>query len=84
MGRSRGGQGVRHPLKITKIKGFLAILVSGSPEKSQSYQASIHCWAIIGTPAKRRAFRWLANEGPLIVVIDPSPSEKNVVKVRPL
>ena len=26
---------------------------SGSPEKSQSYQASIQCWAIIGTPAKR-------------------------------
>ena len=25
----------------------------GSPEKSQSYQASIPCWAIIGPPAKR-------------------------------
>ena len=27
---------------------------SGSPEKSQSYQDSIQCWAIIGPPAKRR------------------------------
>ena len=26
---------------------------SGPPEKSQSYQASIPCWAIIGQPAKR-------------------------------
>ena len=26
---------------------------SGSPEKSQSYQASIQCWATISPPAKR-------------------------------
>ena len=25
---------------------------SGAPEKSQTYQASIQCWAIIGTPEK--------------------------------
>ena len=25
---------------------------SGSPEKSQSYQATIQCWAIMGSPAK--------------------------------
>ena len=30
---------------------------SGSPEKSQSYQASIQCWAIIGTPAKHHLNR---------------------------
>ena len=37
-----------HPWKI----GFLSILVR-FPLKSQSYQASIRCWAISGTPAKR-------------------------------
>ena len=38
--------------KIKKIKGSLAILVL-IPLKSQSYYSSIHCWAIIGPPAKR-------------------------------
>ena len=37
-----------HPWKI----GFLSILVR-FPLKSQSYQASIRCWAISGTPSKR-------------------------------
>ena len=40
------------PWKITKIYGSLAILVR-IPLKSQSYQSSIQCWAIIGPPAKR-------------------------------
>ena len=26
---------------------------AGNPEKSQRYQASIRCWAIIGLPPKR-------------------------------
>ena len=51
----KGGQGVLTtrpptPWKITKISGFLAILV-WIPCKSQSCQASIQCLAIIGTPA---------------------------------
>ena len=74
MGGSRGGdRGSGPPWKFTKIKGFLAILVR-SPWKSQSYQASIQCWAIIGTPAKRRlmAFRWWTDDGPLIVVFGSS------------
>ena len=45
----RGAGGPDNPLKI---QAFLAILVR-IPSKSQSYQASIQCWAIIGTPAKR-------------------------------
>ena len=50
---SRGGTGGPDPTwKITKIKGSLTILVR-IPLKSQSYQSSIHCWAIIGPPAKR-------------------------------
>ena len=28
-----------------------------SPEKSQSYQANIQCWAIISTPVKRH-LKW--------------------------
>ena len=31
-----------------------AIWLSGFPEKSLNYKASIRCWAIIGTPAKRQ------------------------------
>ena len=38
-----GGQGVRDPLKITKIR-VSKQYCSRSPEKSQSYQASIQCW----------------------------------------
>ena len=61
------GQGVRipPPLEIHKTIGVIAILV-WIPLKSQSYQASIQCWAIIGTPAKRHlkiVFRWQSNSG---------------------
>ena len=45
--------GVRSPLPLKNHKniGFLSIIC---PDllKSQSYQASIQCWGIIGTPAK--------------------------------
>ena len=42
--------------------GFLSILVR-FPLKSQSYQASIRCWAISGTPAKRHLNGvWLAGQ----------------------
>ena len=71
MGGSWGGTGGPVSLwKITKIKGFLAILVRIAWKKTQSYQASIHCWAIFGPPAKRHlncvllAGQWC----PLIVV----------------
>ena len=58
------------------------------PLKNHSYQASIQCWAIIGTPAKRHlmAFRWRTDDGPLIVafvwILSPH-RDKNVVKVGP-
>ena len=83
---SRGGQGIRTsppPWKITKIYGFR------NPWKSQSYQASIQCWTIISAQAKRHlmAFRWWADDGPLIVVFGSSlPSstiKKNVVNAGP-
>ena len=64
-----------HPRKI----GFLSILVR-FPLKSQSYQASIRCWAISGTPAKRHLNGvWLADQW------WPASSTKiKVVKVGPL
>ena len=49
MGGSRGGQGIR---KNHKNIGFPRNTGLDSLTKSQSYQASIQCWAIIGTPAK--------------------------------
>ena len=41
------------------------------PLEKHCYQASIQCWGIIGTPAKRNliAFRWRVDDGPLIVVL---------------
>ena len=50
----RGGHEVRTPSPLKNLKniGFLSSW-SGSPEKLQSYQASIQCSAIIGTPEKR-------------------------------
>ena len=59
------------------------------PKKSQSYQASIQCWATIGPPMKRHlmAFRWRADGGPLIVVFGSShqlkTKKKKIVKVGP-
>ena len=56
-GPKGGEQGVRTPLphpvtpQNQNFMGFLAILVP-IPWKSQSYQANIQCWAIIGTPVK--------------------------------
>ena len=52
---SEGGTGgPDSPLKNRKNIGFLS---NSGPDplknQSQSYQASIQCWAIISTPAKR-------------------------------
>ena len=52
-GHRESGHPPPFTLKNHKNIGFLKQYWSGSPEKSQSYQASIQCWAIICTPAKR-------------------------------
>ena len=46
-----GGQGSGLPLKNHKNIGFPSN-IGPDPLKSQSYQASIQCSAIIGTPVK--------------------------------
>ena len=60
-------------LENHKNMGVLAIVVL-IHEKSQSYQASIQCWANIGMPANvsEMAFCWQADDGPLIVAFGSS------------
>ena len=58
------------------------------PLKNRSYQDTIQCWAIIGTPAKRHlmVFRWKTDDDPLIVVLGsslPSSTKKSNVNVGP-
>ena len=75
-----GGSGSGPPLKIHKNIGFSSN-TGPYPLKNRSYQASIQCWAIIDTPAKRHlmAFSWRTDDGLLIVVLGsslPSSTEK--------
>ena len=65
--RGGGGKRVRTPLKITKLFGFLSILVL-IPCRTTSYQASIQCWATIVPPAKRH-FKWRFAGGPMMAVL---------------
>ena len=81
----RGDGGSGPPWKVTKNIGFLSNMVP-DPLKTQSYQSSIQCRAIIGPPAKRHlngvslAGRWLpANSGIWI----PPHQAKNPSKLDP-
>ena len=71
------GQGVRTPVENHKNMGSFS---NTGPDPS--YQASIQCRAIIGPLAKRhlKAFRWWADDGPLLVSygssVTPSSTEK--------
>ena len=81
-----GGQGSGPPLKNHKNIGFHSNTVPDSLKKSQSYQASIQCWATIAPPAKRylMVFCWWADDGPLLVLFGSSlpSSAKRKKKVR--
>ena len=77
---SRGGQGVRTPLKNHKNIGFSSN-TGPDPLKNRSYQASIQCWAIIGTPAKRHS--GIAYSGTWILPPLINTKKNNVVKVGP-
>ena len=48
-----GGGAVRTPSEKSHKYSVSLQYWLGSPGKSQSYKASIQCWAIIGPPAKR-------------------------------
>ena len=52
-GGSNGGRGSGPPLKNHENIGFLSNTGPDPLKKSQSYQASDECWAIIGPPVKR-------------------------------
>ena len=53
-GSRGGGRGSGPPFeKKHQIIRFLSYPTPDPLKKSQSYQASIQCWAIFGTPAKR-------------------------------
>ena len=68
MGGFRGGGGDRGsgppPWKITKNLGFLS---NTGPDalKSQSYQASIHCWACLSAH-NETPFKWRFAGGPMM------------------
>ena len=73
----RGDRGPRHPpLKNHKNIG-LSCNTGLDPLKYRSCQASIQCWVIIGTPAKRHLMVFFAG-GPMMVCLkwylDPLPS----------
>ena len=81
---SREGGGGPNPFENHNNIGLFGN-IGPDPLKNCSYQASIRCLAIIGTPAKRHlmAFRWRADNGPLIVVLGSSlPSSTNKTKKR--
>ena len=91
MCRSRGGdQGLGLPLKNHKNKGFLS---NSGPDPLKNYKASEPAFNVWPSSALQQnailmAFRWRADDGPLIVVFGSShPSstnkkkKKNIVKV---
>ena len=90
-GIQREGQGVRPrppPLKNNKNIGFFTNTGLDPLKKSQSFQASIQSW--LGhhrhaSETPKMAFRWRADDDPLIVVLGFSlpSSTKKTVKVGP-
>ena len=87
MGGGGGESGSRW--KITKVLCFLAIFNTGLDplKQSHSYQASIQCWAIIGTPAKR-PITWRFAGGPMMardsgIWILSHQQLKHIVKIGP-
>ena len=67
------------PLKNHKNMGFLSNTGLDPLKKSQSYQASIQCWVIMGRPAKRH-LNGILPGGPMMArfkwYLDPLSSHK--------
>ena len=86
--RGGGDRGSGPTLKNHKNIGFSSH-TGPDPLNIHSYQDSIQCWTIVGTPAKRHlmAFCWWAEDGQLKVVLGSSlhssNKKKNIVKVGP-
>ena len=88
-GPKGGNRGSRPHLKNHKNIGFPSI-IGPDPLKSQSYQATIQCWAIISTQAKchlngvSQAGRpMMAHLKRYLDPTSPQKLKKNVVKVGP-
>ena len=77
---SEGGHGVWPPLKNHKTIGFSSDTGMDLQKKSQGYQASIKCWAIIGTTVfpstKKKKKKNVAKVGPPLAKL--SGSAQNV------
>ena len=73
-GLAGGPDPTRPPEKSKIYTRFSSRDTGPDPLKNRSYQASIQCWAIIGTPAKHHlmAFPWWSDDCPLIVVLGSS------------
>ena len=76
-----GGQGIRTPCNLTKIKGFLEILVRILLREITKLPSQ-HSMLGYHSTASERPFCWRAKEGPLKCYLDPlSPHQlkkKNV------
>ena len=89
-GSRRGGGGGPDPhLQNNKNIWFPSNTGPDTLKKSQSYQASIQCWAIIGPPAKRHsngvslAGQWWPTFRGIWIVPPLINLKKNVAKVGP-
>ena len=77
-----GDRGSRPPSPEKSQKYSFCSNTDPDPLKNRNYQASIQCWVIIGTPAKRHlmALRWRADDGPLICELGSSLSSSTKKK----
>ena len=73
-GSRGGGAGGPDSLRNHKNIGFISKYWSRTVEKPQCYKASIQCWAIVGTPAKRHlngvspTGRWWPANGSILIL----------------
>ena len=89
---SRGGTGVRTPPPPLKKHKNIVFLSNNGPDSLKNHKATKPAFNVWPSSARQRnaiAFRWRANDGPLLVLFGSSlPSSKrnkknNIVRVGP-